>query len=194
MRDVRKGVKKILLGTPKNMGTGLNVQRRLKTLHFLSPPWYPSDVEQPHGRIIRQGNLNDEVEIYWYATEDTYDSTQWGMVARKSSMVDQAFRGDDIRSLEDVSETSAYALAAALSAGDDRVVQLVTIQGKIEELERSKKQHNREQDRLWIDRRQAQSDIEAATRRIAELEALKKQVGNDGVVASEDFFCHDRQR
>jgi hypothetical protein len=42
------------------MGTGVNVQARLKALHYLSPPWYPSDVEQPHGRIIRQGNMNPE--------------------------------------------------------------------------------------------------------------------------------------
>jgi hypothetical protein len=57
-KDVRSGKVRVLIGSPKNMGTGLNVQRRLYALHFLSPPWYPSDVEQPHGRIIRQGNLH----------------------------------------------------------------------------------------------------------------------------------------
>ena len=58
--DVNDGKVRILIGSTAKMGTGVNVQNRLRVLHYLSPPWYPSDVEQPHGRIIRQGNWNPE--------------------------------------------------------------------------------------------------------------------------------------
>ena len=45
----------------------MNVQNRLTALTW-TRHWYPSDVEQPHGRIIRQRNRNKVVRIKWYAT------------------------------------------------------------------------------------------------------------------------------
>ena len=43
------------------MGTGTNVQKRLVALHHLDAPWKPAEVEQREGRILRQGNENEEV-------------------------------------------------------------------------------------------------------------------------------------
>jgi hypothetical protein len=141
-KDVRSGKVRILIGSPKNMGTGLNVQDRLKVLHFLAPPWYPADVTQPHGRIERQGNLNPEAAIYWYATKGTYDSTGWGMVARKQKFIDDAMAGDDsVRSLEDISEINMFEMAAALAAGDDRVIKIAALGGEVERLQRLKGAH-----------------------------------------------------
>lgn len=145
-KAMRNAEKRVLIGSPKNMGTGVNVQSRLKVLHFLSPPWYPSDVEQPHGRIIRQGNMNTEAEIYWYATKGTYDSTAWNMVSRKQRFIEQAMRGDDsIRSLEDISEANQYEMASALAAGDERVIQLAGLSNDIERLTKLKAAHAEEQ-------------------------------------------------
>ena len=44
------------------MGTGTNVQKRLIALHHLDAPWKPAEVEQREGRILRQGNENQEVD------------------------------------------------------------------------------------------------------------------------------------
>jgi hypothetical protein len=108
---------RILIGSAKKMGTGVNVQKRLVRLHYFDPPWFPADVEQPHGRIIRQGNQNPLVGIDWYATKGTYDSTMWQMVARKQRFIDQAFTGDkNLRSMEDMSEASQYEQAAAMAS------------------------------------------------------------------------------
>ncbi len=41
---------------------------------YLSLSWRPSDLQQREGRIIRQKNENDEVDIYTYVTENTFDS------------------------------------------------------------------------------------------------------------------------
>jgi hypothetical protein len=46
----------------------------LVATHDIDCPWRPSDLEQRSGRIIRQGNNNDEVMIYRYATQGTFDS------------------------------------------------------------------------------------------------------------------------
>ena len=141
-KDVRSGKVRIVVGSPKNMGTGLNVQDRLIALHMLAPPWYPSDVTQPHGRIERQGNQNEEIEMFWYATEGTYDSTGWGMVARKQKFIDDAMSGDEsVRVIEDISEINMFEMAAALAAGDERVIKIAALGGEVERLKRLKGAH-----------------------------------------------------
>jgi SNF2 family DNA or RNA helicase len=64
----------VLIGSTQKMGTGTNVQKRLVTLHHLDAPWKPAEVEQRDGRILRQGNENDEVAIYRYVTEGSFDA------------------------------------------------------------------------------------------------------------------------
>lgn len=66
--DMRNGTKRILIGSTSKMGAGMNVQDKLIALHHLDCPWRPSDIEQREGRILRQGNQNEEVEIYRYVT------------------------------------------------------------------------------------------------------------------------------
>lgn len=51
------------------MGAGTNVQDKIIASHDLDCPWRPSDLEQRLGRTVRQGNTNEEVEIYRYVTE-----------------------------------------------------------------------------------------------------------------------------
>ena len=58
----------MLIGSTGKMGVGTNVQKRLVAMHHLDAPWRPADVEQRDGRILRQGNLNKEVEIFRYIT------------------------------------------------------------------------------------------------------------------------------
>ena len=59
----------VLIGSTQKMGTGTNVQKRLVALHHLDAPWKPAEVEQREGRILRQGNDNEEVAVYRYVTE-----------------------------------------------------------------------------------------------------------------------------
>src|SRR5437868_8985379 len=67
---VRSGQVRVLLGSTQRMGTGTNVQRRLVALHHLDAPWKPAEVEQREGRILRQGNENEEVSVYRYRSEE----------------------------------------------------------------------------------------------------------------------------
>ena len=60
--DVNAGRIRILIGSTEKMGAGTNVQKRLAALHHLDAPWRPRDIEQREGRILRQGNLNGEVQ------------------------------------------------------------------------------------------------------------------------------------
>jgi Helicase conserved C-terminal domain len=74
---VNAGRVRVLIGSTEKMGAGTNVQRRLAAMHHLDAPWRPRDIEQREGRILRQGNLNDEVRIYRYVTEGSFDAYMW---------------------------------------------------------------------------------------------------------------------
>ena len=173
-KEMRNGKKRILIGSPKNMGTGVNVQKRLARLFFLDPPWYPSDVEQAEGRILRQGNQNATIKLDTYATKGSYDSTMWQMIARKARFIEQAFTGDDsVRTIEDVSEASQYAMASALASGDERAIQLAGLQADVERLTRLQDAHFQEQAGFRRELNSAEYDAERLrTRRIPELKAV----------------------
>lgn len=183
-KDMRAGKVRVLIGSPQNMGTGVNVQKRLAKLHYLSPPWFPADVEQPHGRILRQGNQNPEVEINWYATKGTYDSTMWGMVARKARFIEQAFTGDDsVRTLEDISESSQYEMAAALAAGDERAIQLAGLNSDIERLSRLDRAHTDEQMRFRSRRRDIEHALEREAQERTKLQTALETLDGENVSA-----------
>lgn len=141
-KDVNQGRVRILVGSSKNMGTGVNAQQRLKALFHLDSPWYPSDLEQREGRIIRQGNKNKEVEIYAYAAKGSYDEVMWQMLASKQQFIDLALSGDqNVRELEDLSSQSEYEMAAALVAEDQRVLQLAGLNADVAKLQRLYQAH-----------------------------------------------------
>lgn len=71
---MRSGKIRVLIGSTSKMGAGTNVQDKLIAIHDLDCPWRPRDLEQRRGRIVRQGNSNEEVFIFRYVTEETFDS------------------------------------------------------------------------------------------------------------------------
>jgi uncharacterized protein (TIGR02594 family) len=197
-RKMRSGELKILFGSAKQMGTGVNAQNRLKVLHYFDPPWYPADVTQPHGRILRQGNQNESVRIHWYATKGTYDTTMWQMVARKQRFIDQALSGDaSVRSLEDISEASQFEMAAALASGDQRIVQLAVLTQEVERLNMLQQAHQNQQFTLRSEKRSTESSITSResylvwTKEAAKL-VPEYQMFKQGQVGKQSFT--DKQR
>ncbi len=90
---VNSGRIRILLGSTEKMGAGTNVQKRLKALHHLDAPWRPRDIEQREGRILRQGNGNDKVDIYRYVTEGSFDAYMWQCLETKARFIQQVMNG-----------------------------------------------------------------------------------------------------
>ena len=79
----RAGRVAVLIGSTEKMGIGTNVQDRAIALHHLDAPWRPADVAQRDGRILRQGNLNPQIEIIRYVTERSFDGYMWQTLERK---------------------------------------------------------------------------------------------------------------
>ena len=64
-------------------------------------------LQQREGRIIRQGNENEEVDIYSYVTEQTFDSYLYQLVESKQKFISQIMTSKSpVRSAEDVDETA----------------------------------------------------------------------------------------
>ncbi len=120
---VRNGQVRVLLGSTQKMGAGTNVQDRLIAVHHLDVGWRPADLTQRNGRIIRQGNMNKEVQIYNYVTEGTFDAYLWQTLENKQKFISQVMTSKSpVRSCDDVDEqTLSYAEVKALCAGDSRI-------------------------------------------------------------------------
>jgi N12 class adenine-specific DNA methylase/adenine-specific DNA methylase len=170
--DVRAGKVRFLIGSSETMGTGVNAQLRLKALHHLDVPWLPSQIEQREGRIVRQGNQHEEVDIFAYATEGSLDASMWQNNERKARFIAAALSGDtSIRRLEDVGEGAAnqFAMAKAIASGDERLMQKAGLEADIARLERLRAAHEDDQYAVRRQMRDAEREMEVSTRRIAEI-------------------------
>ena len=170
--DFNAGKVRILLGSSDTMGTGVNVQLRLKALHHLDVPWLPSQIEQREGRIVRQGNQHDEVEIFAYATLGSLDATMWQNNERKARFIAAALSGDtSVRRLADLGEGQAnqFAMAKAIASGDPRLMQKAGLEAEIARLERLHAAHIDDQHAIRRQIRDAEREIEISTRRIGDI-------------------------
>lgn len=150
---VRSGQVRVLMGSTFKMGAGMNVQDRLRALHDLDCPWRPGDLEQRGGRIIRQGNMNPEVDIYRYVTDGTFDAYLWQTVENKQRFISQIMTSKSpVRSCEDVDETAlSYAEIKALCAGNPLIKEKMDLDIDVARLKLLKAEHQSQQYRLEDD-------------------------------------------
>lgn len=170
--DVNSGKVRFLIGSSETMGTGVNAQLRLKALHHLDVPWLPSQIEQREGRIERQGNQHDEIDIFAYATEGSMDAQMWQNNERKARFIAAALSGDtSVRRLEDLGEgqVNQFAMAKAIASGDQRLMQKAGLEADIARLERLRAAHRDDLFAVCRQIRNAERDIEHDTRRIVEI-------------------------
>ena len=147
---VRAGQVRVLLGSTAKMGAGTNCQDRLIALHDLDCPWRPGDLEQRSGRIVRQGNMNPDVQIYRYATEGTFDSYLWQTVENKQKFISQIMTSKSpVRSCEDIDEAAlSYAEIKALCADDPAIKEKMDLDVDVARLRLMKADHQSQQYQL----------------------------------------------
>jgi len=144
---VRNGQIRILIGSTAKMGTGTNVQKRLKALHHLDAPWKPAEVEQREGRILRQGNENEEVAIFRYVTEGSFDAYMWQALETKARFISQVMTDENgLRRAEDIGgQELSYAEVKAIASGNPAVLTLAEADSELQRLTVLKKNHSDEQ-------------------------------------------------
>lgn len=147
-RKVNAGEVRILIGSTKKLGTGVNVQERVIAMHHLDIPWRPSDLEQRTGRGGRQGNIASKefrdniVKNYIYAVNRTLDSYQFNILSNKQKFISQIKNNSiDQRKIDegafDQEGGMNFGEYVALLSGNTDLLEKVKLEKKLYDLERS---------------------------------------------------------
>ena len=117
----QEGSIRVLIGSTRKMGIGLNIQRKLKVVHHFDCPFSPSDLIQRNGRAIREGNENDEVILVRYIMERSYDAVSWDRVEMKQHWIESfnsPLMSEEQRNVGDLADNAlSYGEAVAYAVG-----------------------------------------------------------------------------
>jgi hypothetical protein len=134
MTKVNSGEIRVILGSTQKLGTGVNIQTRLLAVHDMDCPWRPSDIEQRSGRIVRQGNLFDNVFIFRYATQGMegkpgFDSYIWGVILQKLESFQFLMSGEAPGNASDDIDpfVASAATMMAIASGDERIKRKIDV-------------------------------------------------------------------
>ena len=147
-KDVNNGNVRVLIGSTKKLGTGVNVQERVIAMHHLDIPWRPSDFEQRIGRGGRQGNRmakefrENTVKNYVYAVNHTLDAYQFNILSNKQKFISQIKNSSiDQRKIDegalDQEGGMNFGEYVALLSGNTDLLEKVKLEKKLYDLERS---------------------------------------------------------
>jgi uncharacterized membrane-anchored protein YhcB (DUF1043 family) len=95
------------------------------------------------GRIVRQGNLNPEVEIFRYVTEGTFDAYLYQLVENKQKFIAQIMTSKTpVRVADDVDETAlSYSEIKALATGNPLIIEKSNLDMEVGKLNMLKASH-----------------------------------------------------
>jgi N12 class adenine-specific DNA methylase len=184
--DVNAGRVRILMGSTEKMGAGTNVQKRLIALHHLDAPWRPRDIEQREGRILRQGNMNEEIEIHRYVTEGSFDAYMWQTLETKARFIQQVMSGQtSVRVAEDLEGGAlTYAEIKAIASGNPAVMEKVKVDAELRKFDQLRAAHLNQQYTI-------RSQLRELPKRIAEAEetlaCLTQDIALRDADADEEF-------
>jgi N12 class adenine-specific DNA methylase len=92
------GKVRFVIGSRQKQGVGANYQRKLRVAHHLDPArdLTPASMAQANGRIVRQGNENDVVEIKYYGMQDTMIPGIFHRLQTKEHFIAQVLSGTGV--------------------------------------------------------------------------------------------------
>lgn len=147
---VRIGDVRVLIGSTAKMGCGTNIQNRLVALHHLDVPWRPADLEQREGRILRQGNMNQNVTIYRYITSESFDAYSWQIIENKQRFIGQVMTSrSPLRASDNVDDQAlTYAEIKSLACGSPLIKEKIDLDIQMMKLREIKSNYDRQRYRL----------------------------------------------
>ncbi|MFH5210149.1 helicase-related protein [Antrihabitans sp. NCIMB 15449] len=196
--DCTNGRVSVLLGSTEKMGTGTNVQDRAVALIHVDVPWRPADLEQREGRIIRQGNQNEQVRVLNIVAERTYDTVMWQTVHKKAHYIEQLRRADRsmrrVPNLDADSVAENAALTKALATGDQRYMRQVELDSQVRDLQAQADTHfaeqrsiERDRDRLRVRVPLSERRLQLLTAAVPALQAWRDRDGFDMTIGGRRF-------
>lgn len=171
---VDSGDVRILIGSTKKMGAGTNCQHHLVALHDLDAPWRPRDLEQRHGRILRQGNPNKEVEIFNYVVQDSFDANMWEKLKNKAAIIAQAMSSNtQLRAVEDADlVTLGYAEIEGAATGNPLIKEQLSLNNEVTKYAHAQTAFKKRQ-------RDAQAKLDTLPESIDNLRLIRDKLNED---------------
>lgn len=180
---INDGQIRITLGSTPKLGVGTNVQYRLTALHHVDINWRPSDLGQRNGRAERQGNwaakyhYNNLVDIFYYATERTFDSYMYNLNGIKTKFIEQVKTDKvTVREVKDINEEIDLSAMGAELSGNPLVKEKATLDRKVAELTALKKSHLSQKFHAQETIRRTQKSLEYAQNSIDKYDRLIKHI------------------
>ncbi len=78
-----KGQVKVVIGSTKSMGEGMDLQVKTTDIYHLDIPYTPGEIRQRNGRGLRPGNENDAVNIHYLMMQGSFDATSLNLIQTK---------------------------------------------------------------------------------------------------------------
>ena len=149
-KNFNEGKIRILIGSTFKLGIGANVQTKLKAIHHLDVPWRPADMVQREGRILRKGNENEDVFIFRYIAEGSFDSYSWQILETKQGFISQFLAGSTYqRESSDLEENVlSYAQVKAIALAQPLMKKRAEMENKLHNLMILTSKNNEAEERL----------------------------------------------
>ncbi|MGG6818573.1 UNVERIFIED_CONTAM: DEAD/DEAH box helicase family protein [Streptococcus canis] len=186
-RKVNSGEVRILMASTEKGGTGLNVQSRMKAVHHLDVPWRPSDIVQRNGRLIRQGNMHQEVDIYHYITKGSFDNYLWQTQENKLKYITQIMTSKaPVRSAEDIDEQTMTASDfKALATGNPYLKLKMELENELTVLDNQKRAFNRSKDEYRHTISYCEQNLPVLEKRLSQFD---RDIAQSLATKSQDFI------
>lgn len=128
LEDINNGKIRVALGSTGKMAEGVNAQERLAAVHIVNPPWRPDIVDQIIGRMIRQGNRNEQGQVFFYAAVSesgavSPDAFRYHLLQWKSDAFRTILSGTYTKRVYDPSTTMSFGEIAATASGNPLVME-----------------------------------------------------------------------
>jgi N12 class adenine-specific DNA methylase len=180
---INHGEIRITLGSTPKLGVGTNVQYRLAALHHVDINWKPSDLDQRNGRGERQGNwaalthLNNNIDIFYYATERTFDSYMYNLNGIKTRFIQQVKTDKvTVREVKDINEEIDLSAMGAELSGNPLVKEKATLDRKVLELTALKNSHASQKYNAQETIRRAEKGLEYALASVIKYQKLIEHI------------------
>jgi len=170
MRRLSSGEALVAIGSAEKLGTGVNVQEKVVAMHKLDVKQRPDQDEQETGRGWRHGNQNEQVHLYRYTTQDSFDMFFYDRLKQKQNFITSLIKGDVSGEFTDsLDESLDYDTIVALTASDPLIKERVDTMRQLSVLENEFEGFEEDQLRLRDALRKAQNRIKSNEREIADI-------------------------
>src|SRR5260370_41893083 len=107
-------------------------------------PGRPGDVERREGSIVRQGNLNPEVQVIRWLTTRSFDGFMWQTLERKARFIrDVMSPALDAREIGDIGDTVlSFSEAKALATNNPLLIDKAEADTELARLVRAEQAHH----------------------------------------------------